>query len=104
MRMTAARALQRLHVLPLVFGDPELIDAHTFLQEVAIAKTIIGGELCNCTPCRECRGTGLGGYGSDYWVCEQCDGYGVHLACRCFTGLRAEAVIEARKQLQPMNS
>jgi hypothetical protein len=76
---------------PLRFGDASQVAALKYLHDVAEARASLG--LCAHRKCWICRGTGLRGYA----ICYECAGSGTYAACRCFDGLEAEAVIEARE-------
>jgi len=90
--LTQQKALQRLQSGPLVFGDPRLIEAHEFLQQIEMAKEIIR-EQCKCGRCPQCDGSGLIRY-ADSFVCRTCDGFGAF-----FAAIRADAVIQARRKI-----
>lgn len=92
---TPAAARSALRTGPLRFGDPTLIAARDFLNDLAAARRIVGE--CECDLCPLCSGRG-------WWprvnaLCGDCGGTGTDWRCRCFAGLNDYAVSHARREM-----
>ena len=90
--MTSAEAL-RILAAPK-FGNLAHIAAVKHLEDVALARE--ARAKCRHKKCLDCDGRGKIGRGRDACVCDFCDGSGKDSACRCFVGLRVDAILEAR--------
>jgi RecJ-like exonuclease len=96
--MNAQVAKLALTSRPLRFGDANQVAALKHLHDLEAAKAAIG--TCEHLTCRMCHGSGEARRGV---ICDFCGGDGREIACICFAGLDAEAIIEARKVLNDDN-
>lgn len=73
------------------FGNPEQIAAVRYIEDVETARSAFG--KCRHGVCVWCNGIGI----VDNAPCDECDGSGKSMICRCFVGLNVDAVLEAKR-------